>query len=379
MESTASQPKVRRQRIIERPRLLRLLEESPAPVKMLVAPAGYGKTTLARQWLAARSGPVMWITASPAAADVAVLFNDLCRALGRAAPGTDDRLRQRLAVTADPEAEWTVLAEILAEDVESLDSEPYLAIDDYHALAESEVAESIVGEVARAGVCDVLVVSRSRPSWVSARQILYGEVLELGQNVLAMTNDEADSAFAEDAPLSPGLVHLAQGWPAVLALAARAPESSFPEAGDALPETLHAFFAEELYQSLDPSVQRGLTRVALAEIDDVATAREFFDDIDGALEQAASVGWISDPHTDTIDLHPLLRAFLRRKLERDEPEEFRAACESTATLLIERGRWDEAARLILDQKLYPLLVPLLEASLELLLSQGRLATVREWV
>ena len=36
--------------------MTRLLDESPARVKMLVAPAGYGKTTLARQWLAGGVG-----------------------------------------------------------------------------------------------------------------------------------------------------------------------------------------------------------------------------------------------------------------------------------------------------------------------------------
>jgi ATP/maltotriose-dependent transcriptional regulator MalT len=379
MESTASELTARRQRIIERSRLTRLLDESAARVKMLVAPAGYGKTTLARQWLAGRSVPVISVTASPASADVAVLFSDLCRALGRAVPSADDRLRERLAVTADPEAEWPVLAEILAEDLESLEPEAILVIDDFHALTSSEIAEAIVGRIAESNVCSLLIMSRSRPTWVSARQILYGEVLELGQNVLAMTNEEAESAFSENARVSPGLVHLAQGWPAVLALAALAPDATFPESGDVLPESLHAFFAEELYQCLEVRVQQGLMRIALAGIDDVETAREFFDDVDSALEQAASVGWISRPDRDVIELHPLLRTFLRRKLERDEPQEFRAACESTAALLIERGRWDEAAQLIAEQNLYPLLIPLLDASLEALLLQGRLATIREWV
>ncbi|MDF2751497.1 MAG: hypothetical protein K0T00_2673, partial [Gaiellaceae bacterium] len=50
-ERPVDKPPVSRRRIIERPRLTRLLDESPARIKMLVAPAGYGKTTLARQWL----------------------------------------------------------------------------------------------------------------------------------------------------------------------------------------------------------------------------------------------------------------------------------------------------------------------------------------
>ena len=50
-EGTATQSQVRRRRIIERPRLTTLLDESQGRIKMLVAPAGYGKTTLARQWL----------------------------------------------------------------------------------------------------------------------------------------------------------------------------------------------------------------------------------------------------------------------------------------------------------------------------------------
>src|SRR6266566_6828622 len=60
-----------RRHIIERPRLTRLLDETSARVIMLVAPAGYGKTTLARQWLATR--PHAWYQANPGSSDVAAL------------------------------------------------------------------------------------------------------------------------------------------------------------------------------------------------------------------------------------------------------------------------------------------------------------------
>ena len=50
--------------IIERPRLIARLEEGGgARVSVLAAPAGYGKTTLARQWSQRQVGPEMlWTT-----------------------------------------------------------------------------------------------------------------------------------------------------------------------------------------------------------------------------------------------------------------------------------------------------------------------------
>ena len=41
----------------------------------------------------------------------------------------------------------------------------------------------------------LLLTSRKRPSWASARRLLYGEIYELGRNELAMDQDEAASVF----------------------------------------------------------------------------------------------------------------------------------------------------------------------------------------
>ena len=68
-EGSATKQPVRRRRIIERPRLTTLLDESQGRIKMLVAPAGYGKTTLARQWLEGKLST--WYTATSASTDVA--------------------------------------------------------------------------------------------------------------------------------------------------------------------------------------------------------------------------------------------------------------------------------------------------------------------
>ena len=61
MAATESPPFAGDQHIIERPRLTRMLDESKAKVILLLAPAGYGKTTLARQWL--KDKPHVWYRA----------------------------------------------------------------------------------------------------------------------------------------------------------------------------------------------------------------------------------------------------------------------------------------------------------------------------
>ena len=83
-------PPLRRRRIIERPRLIRALDRSQARLRMLVAGAGYGKTTLAEQW--ARDHNVAWVRARRSSADVAVLARQMAAAGAHVVEGSDRRI-----------------------------------------------------------------------------------------------------------------------------------------------------------------------------------------------------------------------------------------------------------------------------------------------
>src|SRR3954454_12383659 len=63
-------------RIIERPRLIKQLDAAEAPVILIVGPAGYGKTTLARQWARTLSG-VIWVACTPSHRDVVTFSEDV--------------------------------------------------------------------------------------------------------------------------------------------------------------------------------------------------------------------------------------------------------------------------------------------------------------
>ena len=89
---------LQRHRLVERPRLFALLDDSKARVRMLVAPAGYGKTTLAEQWVGQEGRRSAWFTARRSSTDVAALALGIARASTELVPECDARLREHLRV-----------------------------------------------------------------------------------------------------------------------------------------------------------------------------------------------------------------------------------------------------------------------------------------
>jgi LuxR family maltose regulon positive regulatory protein len=227
-----------RRHIIRRPRLTRLLDECEARIILLVAPAGYGKTTLAREWLESSGSPATWYQAHPGATDVAALAAGVQRCTEEIIPNTGQAMRDRLRITASPTSDVAVLAELLASDLAGWPTNTWLVIDDYHTFAESPACEAFVDQLTREIPLNLLVGTRVRPRWATARRLLYGEVYEIGRSSLAMDHDEALAVLgsSDDARL-PGLVALAEGWPAVIALAALAPTDDLPPLE--LPASLH--------------------------------------------------------------------------------------------------------------------------------------------
>src|SRR4249919_616629 len=80
--------------IIKRPRLTQLLDETEARVLLLVAPAGYGKTTLAREWLAQRGRTALWYRARTGSSGIAAVAQGLARAINPVSSGAERAIRE---------------------------------------------------------------------------------------------------------------------------------------------------------------------------------------------------------------------------------------------------------------------------------------------
>jgi ATP/maltotriose-dependent transcriptional regulator MalT len=344
---------------------------------MLVAPAGYGKTTLARQWLATR--PHAWFQANPGSSDVAALTLDLATTMSGLSSHRSRRLDDWLRTTREPEQDVQLAAGLLSEHANACPDGTVLVIDDYQMLASPSSEELVGSLLARTGI-RLLITSRRRPNWATPRRLLYGEISEIGQSILAMSHEEAVEVLAlGDDEAARALVALANGWPAVIGLAAFADLSSLL-AEDALPAELHDYVAEELYASVDPDVRIGLCQLSLLPTINEQLSEELLGGrASSIVTEGARAGFLAPGEGDRYELHPLLRSFLIQKLESLEASVQETAIGRAFHILLRLTAWEEAFELLARFQRSDMIEPLVTAALDDLMRQGRLETLRSWI
>jgi len=367
---------VSRRRIIKRPRLTRILDESGARIILLVAPAGYGKTTLAHEWLDSKRAA--WYRGSPASADVAALAVGLAKAAAEVVPDAGERMRQRLRAADRPDEDAAILAEMLAEDLAAWPDDAWLVIDDYQFAMESPACEDFIELLCATDRLRVLITTRRRPRWATARRRIYGELAEMDRHLLAMSDDEtAEVLDARNEDVARVFAE-SGGWPAVIGLAALAGSPRLPR--DTIPQALYEYFAEELFQATERGMRWGLCQIAIPPSLDQDLAKELFGERTSRLllDEAVKLG-IVNPDRDKFELHPLLRAFLHTKLSEFGSASVRTAVASVGSALIARDNWDDAYLVADGFEDAQLLTILVTSAWEELLREGRVATLSSWL
>jgi len=367
--------------IIERPRLIKLMEESGARVIVLQAPAGYGKTTLARQWAEHAGNDGRWCRCVVSSADLAAFAVQLADTSAPEDATGSSRVLDRLSATTDPERDIAELAELVAEEFAAWSASTWLIVDDYHlALSSHSAARLLELVVERTPGLHVLISTRLRPGWVSARNVLYGEVLYLDRRALRMSDEEATSVLGRFAAGSHAsmekFLSQADGWPAVIGLGALHPTEHLPAVDSS--HALWEFMAHELLNEVSRADARGLQRLALAPNITVNVASQLIgSQSEEVIETSARLGLLT-PRGEEFEMHPLFRSYLERDLLRDEKHAGEAVAK-TACVLLAREDWDEAFDLLHRFGQLEGVDVLVSAALPSLLRTGRLATLSRWI
>jgi LuxR family maltose regulon positive regulatory protein len=209
---------------VTRPALIeRLEQEDSRRIVSVVAPAGYGKTTLLAQWAERHDQAFAWVSVDEKDNDPKVLLTYVAEALNAVYP-----VRQPVFdALASPAS--SVLGSVvprLGAAFASIASPVVLVLDDVHLLhdLECQAALSMLADHVPAGSRFVLA-GRSDPPVRLARLRAEGKLLEIGPGDLALTREEAASllraagtvlAASEVADLH----SRTEGWPVGLYLAA---------------------------------------------------------------------------------------------------------------------------------------------------------------
>jgi LuxR family transcriptional regulator, maltose regulon positive regulatory protein len=327
-------PQVRRDGMVARAALLHRLEASgPTPVVAVIAPPGYGKTTLLAQWAERDPRPFAWLSLDQYDNDPAVLLAYIAAALHRVEPldpGIFGVLTSR--GTLAWQAVLPRLGSALAAGVHPL----VLVLDDVHVLQRRECLDALMVLVEHLPEGSQLAIaSRGEPPLPVARLRAQGRVAEIGAAHLAMDRREAGSLLRAakveiaDADATQ-LLRRTEGWPAALYLAALSLRTGASQHGTGpalvvadrfLADYLHAVLLSRLS---DGDVQF-LTRTALLD----RVSGPLCDAILQRTGSAELLDWLERSNLLVIPLdrqrrwyryHHLFRELLRADLERHEPK-----------------------------------------------------------
>ena len=209
---------------VRRPLLVeRLAHSDRRPVVSVVAPPGYGKTTVLAQWAERNGQSFAWVSVDERDNDPKVLLTCVARALDAVEP-IDGRVFDALA-SPGSSVPGSVLPR-LGSAFSSMTSPVALVLDDVDMLRNREwqAALAVLADHVPSGF-RLALASRSRPPLRVARLRVEGRILEIGPRDLSLTQDEA-SLLLRNADIAVGeedvteLHRRTEGWPAGLYLAA---------------------------------------------------------------------------------------------------------------------------------------------------------------
>ncbi|QBD76116.1 hypothetical protein EPA93_08880 [Ktedonosporobacter rubrisoli] len=222
--------------LLPRQHLLDLLDKSlEYKVTLVAGPAGYGKTTLLNQWIAARGAradfpPVACITLDEGDNEPIRFWRYIIAACQRFRPGSGkEALELLLAQRLPPFKPLDMVPTLLLNELSQLERPGILILDDFHVINAAAVAEAFSFFIEHLPASlHVIILTRGDTPFPVARLRARNELLDIYPQYLGFSLEETGAFFEQElaCTLSPSILRQIherlEGWPAGLRLLARA-------------------------------------------------------------------------------------------------------------------------------------------------------------
>ena len=218
-----------RSAVVPRPRLTETMRDGASHrLTVVIAPAGFGKTTLVAEWLADTTGgakAVGWVSLDPTENEPALFWAYVIRALQNLDPAMGAQATMQLRAAQPPPIE--VVLTTLINEINAIDADFTLVLDDYHVIESAQVHSGLTFLLDHLPPrMQLVIASRSDPPLPLPRLRARGELTELRAADLRFTFDEASAFLREVMSLdlsandTATLERRTEGWIAGLKLAA---------------------------------------------------------------------------------------------------------------------------------------------------------------
>ena len=315
--------------------LERLSQCLAARLVLTVAPTGWGKTSLLRDWWLAQDSGAAWLSVGEGDNDPVRFWSGVIAALGTVAPGTGTAALE--ALTAGPRAPGWAEA-LLVDDLARLPGRVTLVLDDFHLVTSPEVRAGFAFLVEHLPpALSLVVAARCDPELPLARLRARGELAEIRAGQLGFSLEEAERLLNQTLGLAlpPGQVHAlwqrTEGWAAGLylsglSLRGRTGGHAAGPAGTVAGDDRHIvdYLSAEVLAGLPPRTRTFLVRTAVldrfcAPLCDAVTgsagSRELLEELEGCQLFLVRL----DNTSRWYRYHALFAETLRRELDRAEP------------------------------------------------------------
>ncbi|RMF82391.1 MAG: hypothetical protein D6737_01795 [Chloroflexi bacterium] len=335
-------------RLVHHKRLVGKLEDNIIAHKLglVLAPAGYGKTTLLVQWAHTSQFAVAWLTLNEADNDVERFFRYLLAAWAHAQPHIRASQLGLLLGSVLPDSETTL--SVFINTADELTTPFVIVLDDYHLITEPSIHQALTFLIDHLPpTLHIVLAGRVEPALPLARYRARGELLEIDAAALAFSDTEARDFLQQAMQLeiepdqSAALQDQVEGWITGLQLAALTIKHHH-EDNFALSITgKHRFIADylstDVFAALPADTQQFLLQTSILEqfcgsLCDAVTLREDGQTMLERLEREKLFIVALDEERQWYRYHHLFADFLR-----EMPRQ--PASDDVANLHRRAGRW----------------------------------------
>jgi LuxR family maltose regulon positive regulatory protein len=384
--------------LVARPNLSARLDRGAlVKLTLISAPTGFGKTSLAAQWLPSRTAhdhTMAWIALDPADDQSAAFWAQVLAALQVAAGPAFGEGILPLLESGQPPSEGVLAA--VVNELSRLPSELDLVLDDYHVIEDPDIHDTMTFLLDHLPPqVHVLITTRADPPLPLARLRARGEMVEVRAEDLRFTAEEASIYLNEVMGLGLGSEDVAaleertEGWIAALQLAALSMEgrddiSDFVARFAGNDRYIVDYLVEEVLQRLPDEIRMFLLDTCILErlsgpLCDAVTGRGDGKAMLGTLERRNLFVVPLDDQRRWYRYHHLFADVLEVHLEDEQPDRAPELHRRASEWYEHRGDWTEAIRHALAAGDFDRTVELVEGALPAMRKARQETMLRSWL